>query len=698
MPIRQETFKLVPTTLVNNTTPRRPMTSKAAKKAYQQATRTPRISKAEQRRIEAEEIARQKKEYEKEKAAAKAKAAREKKAKKEQEERGKRKKLGLPEPSRFVRPSQPTIKRFVKAGAGAKRTWQEMDDMAEENTDTEAKEVEDDKAVSQDSPPPKIAALQEQEEDDYGDFPSLSQADLPGLFATPNKGSKGIGSPDTSRQISSISLLDRVDSTEITREPRKLDFPDLVQHSDEAKIDAKLTVEKMLVAVEVTAPKAASTNQAAIPTTVSIATSGRLPEVVQPLPKLSPPSTYRSDYANVIPTIIRALPLAKSPKQSSKSMPPPPHSYEVSNVRKPLREVSANMPPPPLPSKSKVVPAKSRSRIQTNEVYDPKQRQDYSRALASIPPPSTLAFLEANFDDFFPSHSQQVRELLEEVDDMPSNTQIAREIHSDEYPITIKSSHPLLEPEVRQASNFDLEDADLLEDFGDLFSNTQIAREIDSHESPIAIQIPHLPPEAEVELEPALDYEDALLEDFGELFSNTQIAQELNLDEDCKATRLTEPTPETEPQTEDPGLHLWSPQDFEISSQDLREINTPSQVPPRKSPRLTSTHRDLGLAQTNHPACHQKLQSKPVPKPRFFEEKDEDLMAAALHESLLMANQKVDTPSPRRSPRIAQATKRKEMLSDDDYDFAGFEIDPELLAALDEAEERSMMASSGLSC
>ena len=98
------------------------MTSKAAKKAYREANKLPKISKAEQRRIEAAEIARQKKEYEKEKAAAKAKAAREKKLKKEAEERAKRKELGLPEPSRFITSSQPTIKTFVKSGAGRKRS------------------------------------------------------------------------------------------------------------------------------------------------------------------------------------------------------------------------------------------------------------------------------------------------------------------------------------------------------------------------------------------------------------------------------------------------------------------------------------------------------------------------------------------------------------------------------------------------
>jgi hypothetical protein len=115
MPGRQQTFDLVPATLVRATTPKPPMTSKAAKKAYLKANRVPRLSRAEQRRLEAEELAQQKAEYEKERNAARAKAAREKKVQNKKEKKGARKKMGLPEPSKFVRPSQPTISRFVMA-------------------------------------------------------------------------------------------------------------------------------------------------------------------------------------------------------------------------------------------------------------------------------------------------------------------------------------------------------------------------------------------------------------------------------------------------------------------------------------------------------------------------------------------------------------------------------------------------------
>ncbi|RAL67099.1 hypothetical protein DID88_007879 [Monilinia fructigena] len=111
MPSKQRTFELVDTPKTI-----RPMTSKQAKKAYQKANRTPRISKAEQKRRDSEELAKHRKAYEKEKAAAKAKAARDKKAAKALEQKEQRKRLGIPEPSRHVRTSQSRISMFIKHG------------------------------------------------------------------------------------------------------------------------------------------------------------------------------------------------------------------------------------------------------------------------------------------------------------------------------------------------------------------------------------------------------------------------------------------------------------------------------------------------------------------------------------------------------------------------------------------------------
>ncbi|EGO57275.1 hypothetical protein NEUTE1DRAFT_80781 [Neurospora tetrasperma FGSC 2508] len=120
---RQNTFTVVPNPLGmqglisrDNAPASKPqaMTSKQAKKLYKQATKQPRLSKAEQRRLELEEQERIRKELDKQKSANKARIAREKKKAKELAEIQARKKKGLPLVD--VHPSQDTISRFVRVG------------------------------------------------------------------------------------------------------------------------------------------------------------------------------------------------------------------------------------------------------------------------------------------------------------------------------------------------------------------------------------------------------------------------------------------------------------------------------------------------------------------------------------------------------------------------------------------------------
>ncbi|KAA8565614.1 hypothetical protein EYC84_009466 [Monilinia fructicola] len=190
------------------------MTSKQAKKAYQKANRTPRISKAEQKRRDAEELAKHRKAYEKEQAAAKAKAARDKKAAKALEQKEQRKRLGIPEPSRHVRASQSRISMFIKQG---NKRLRESGDTAEESEDTICDDLDEkppakrvahdytedesetltkpiapDNLVYQGEPPTKhhVKNLDDEErtlvkpivsddsEDEFGDFPPLSDNDI----------------------------------------------------------------------------------------------------------------------------------------------------------------------------------------------------------------------------------------------------------------------------------------------------------------------------------------------------------------------------------------------------------------------------------------------------------------------------------------------------------------------------------------
>lgn len=170
----QRTFTIVPPagpaerTPVNN----RPMTSKQVRKAYKEANRVPRVSRAEQLRQERAEQERIRKEFEKDKAALKAKTLREKKRAKEQAEREEKKKKGLPLVN--VRPSQDTIAWFVRGkGSGTKR-----DCRGQKAAITPvlpiAEEPEEDEG---DLPSPKRLCSQEQPKEEGREKASCEKAD-----------------------------------------------------------------------------------------------------------------------------------------------------------------------------------------------------------------------------------------------------------------------------------------------------------------------------------------------------------------------------------------------------------------------------------------------------------------------------------------------------------------------------------------
>ncbi|KAK7697100.1 hypothetical protein SLS64_013893 [Diaporthe eres] len=120
---------------------RPPMTTKQAKKLYRQKGKGPKLSKAEQRRIDLMEQDRIRKEFEKDKAQARARTAREKKKAKEDKERDEKRKRGLP--LNDVHPSQDTISRFIsRLGFGGKNT-SHLDPVQEADTDS-ATEAESD--------------------------------------------------------------------------------------------------------------------------------------------------------------------------------------------------------------------------------------------------------------------------------------------------------------------------------------------------------------------------------------------------------------------------------------------------------------------------------------------------------------------------------------------------------------------------
>lgn len=121
---------------VTTTSRRPPMTSKQAKKAFAKANNIPKMSWKERKRMEAAELAAQKREFEREKAQAKARAVKAKKDAKEEAEKAERKKAGIPEKSRWVRPSQGRITGFLGLGKrGRSKDVEEEEEEGDESGD-----------------------------------------------------------------------------------------------------------------------------------------------------------------------------------------------------------------------------------------------------------------------------------------------------------------------------------------------------------------------------------------------------------------------------------------------------------------------------------------------------------------------------------------------------------------------------------
>ncbi|KAG0651557.1 hypothetical protein D0Z07_1851 [Hyphodiscus hymeniophilus] len=534
---RQRTFDLVPTSLMVSNGPKPPMTSKQAKKAHQLATRGPTISKAEQRRQAAEELARQKKEYERERASAKAKAVREKKAAREQAEREERKRLGVPEPSKFVRASQPTISRFVNKGN--KRTWRvdTVDEVEESDTST----VRDDKHDVNPEHPAKKAKTEADSEDEYGGFPSFTQSEL---GVVPEENDSPV--PSKSEQEERLTLdttlrnLDQL-GTKVGSAPRRRQAEVLraEKNNDEPGWESMEDIDDMAATQLLSEAAAAVTSpQQPEPTIVQVVPCPIPPRSVtasKPCPSIL---RVRSPYANSKNgTTSKQFPTIRSSVSGSEH--PNLNASVVLSERPALQGLAVNipMPPPPVPVPSKV--KRAISFAPSPPIHrSPLRIPSRSLPQPDLPPSATQAFLEDHLDDFFPSPSQEIRELLEDIDDLPTNTQIARE----------------LEPDLP----------------------TRKPPEVDSFDDLICTQ------------------------------------------------------------------------DFILSSQDILEITTP--CPPALKPKRSIESPRSTPTPIAKPAPRQ-------PKGRFFQEKDEDLLHAAIHESKALLREQEQRDSKRRAAARVQESK-----------------------------------------
>jgi hypothetical protein len=573
---RQRTFELIPTTLAksygNQPTY---MTSKQVKKAYKQANRGPKVSRAEQRRLDSEELENQKKEYQRERAAAKAKAAREKKAAKENAEKEARRKMGLPEPSPFVRASQPTISKFVRSGNDRKRSWQQMtmEFLAEDSDGTLSETgfgLKDDA-----QPPAKRAATEDDSEDEFGDFPSLSQSDLLEKIDSSMAYMKGGGAE-------SPTVIAKQPSQPHSQQPSQ-QLPARKYFTDKFPLDDLQLIAEMVNTQLLS--EAAEAAQRLDDTELPQRSISK-----EPKPKSTPTPPKISQQAQ--PTVREIL-----PRLSGRQILPVSRSadknHDYTKVAKPavvsrsvLQEVSTNMPPPPIPFKEKKAisfapsPQKARLSQQNTAKMDRK-------ATNNIPPSATQVFLENHLADFLPSPTQEIQELLSDVDDLPSNTQIAREL-SPKTPNGDLDRSPNNKPTV---GGLDLEPIGEKNEFDGLLCTQDLI--LSSQELLEITTLSQAPPKPSMELE---------------------VAEEKPLPR--LKTRFFE-------EKEDDILHAV-----------LHESKTTA----TRSYALAPQTREM--------------------KSLFFEEKEDDLLAAAIHESKMMMAEKKQTA--KISLKETNSTERKE--------------------------------------
>ncbi|KAI0103792.1 hypothetical protein GGR51DRAFT_241288 [Nemania sp. FL0031] len=516
MPPVQNTFSIIPDAPsvlnghhddradgTNTRTSRPPMTSKQVKKAYKKANKGPKLSKAEQRRLELFEQDRIRKEFEKERNQARARAARDKKKQREEEKRAEKKKKGLPLVD--VRPSQDTIARFVRAkpknlgdrnlndentpplrrGEHRSRSSSpahscpdssnsdqglELDDTEEtakrKNTNEKSAVPVNDSHEWGDDPPilgaddddnddaeplskkRRVDVIEEEDEDD-DPFPvvadevvSLSLKRNPNLDPKvdivrdhaegliPTLGPEPEQKQKQEQEQEPEPVEQAVDDSDSTMDMSEESLFDDLLREMEARPDGSSTpLEKSLCVSEqlqdLNPPIERSPSKPPEKHVPSPKKNERLLASLDQVAKPKKPSSPYPKIARQIPVpkqaerVMRAPPFALSPTSSTqKSQPIAPEFHHPRTPMAPpsvppkfksSRQVSVGSPRTPQFVKPPLPPPRTPA-IGPGSSRMPKPKQ----APENEPPPSTQLFVLNHLDDFFPSPSQEVREIFEE--------------------------------------------------------------------------------------------------------------------------------------------------------------------------------------------------------------------------------------------------------------------------------------------
>ncbi|KAH7244099.1 uncharacterized protein BKA55DRAFT_573109, partial [Fusarium redolens] len=352
--------------------PLRPMTSKQVRNAYKAANKGPKLTREESRRQERAEQERIRKEFEREKAAAKAKVARDKKKEKELAEKEAKRKKGLPLVN--VRPSQETISWFVRGNSTSKKRDAQGNSVKDENATANGSNTDMNEAIRSDEEPQQPATKAQKLDGIHEDDEEISDAAMETIVEDlPPKPSRESPNPQCP-EMEKEAIAEPTEQTEALDEPETAPenppMPEIELEGMEDELDADFEEDLALGILEDI--EAAMGN----PKSKTNHGAGKICD--------QPPKA--------------ASPVLKQPVETTRRAIPNRYAEDL-GLQRPAPPVS--FAKPPLPQRN----------LEPRSPSPPHQE----------PPMSTQAIL-FNLDDFFPSSSQQVRELEEELDEgiMPS--------------------------------------------------------------------------------------------------------------------------------------------------------------------------------------------------------------------------------------------------------------------------------------
>ncbi|KAF5623827.1 hypothetical protein F52700_9843 [Fusarium sp. NRRL 52700] len=386
--------------------PLRPMTSKQVRNAYKAANKGPKLTREESRRQERAEQERIRKEFEREKAAAKAKVARDKKKEKELAEKEAKRKKGLPLVN--VRPSQETISWFVRGNGTSKKRDARGNDIKDDNAMASERNTDTNEVMASEEQPQQPATKAQKLHDIQEDDEEVSDAametiveDLPKPLQESPKPQSPEGKKETIAEPTEQTAVPVASETVLEKPP----IHEIELEGSEDELDADFEEDLALGILEDI-------------------------EAAMGNPK---PNMNLGVQRTCNETRQEALAMTKQPVEVTRNDIPNRYAEDL-GLKRPAPP--ASFMKPPLPQRD----------LGPRSPSPPHQE----------PPMSTQAIL-FNLDDFFPSSSQQVRELEEELDEgiMPSAplhlTPIAEEEEEESFDEGLEKSSdqpplPALEP------------------------------------------------------------------------------------------------------------------------------------------------------------------------------------------------------------------------------------------------------------